>query len=965
MNLLKSEVLTLTAGLILLRSTSVSNGQATNPPTRNPSLISAQPVSALIEKEGKWFQPVEVRLSCLDVPTNVTVRIEGAPPLESSLTQTEQQVQVDVAAVSAETSLALSLEAGGKALETRRASLKPIPKLVVYVLPHSHTDIGYTEIQTAVEEKQIQNLIKGMELARKTAQYPEGARFVWNVEVLWAVDSYLRRMSSEKRTEFLEAVKNGSVALNGMYLNELTGLCRPEELLRLFRYSTQLASQTGTRIDAAMISDVPGYTWGTVTAMAQAGIKYFSAAPNYFDRIGDILVQWENKPFYWLSPSGNEKVLVWIPYRGYALSHMIKQLSPEFVTSYLAHLDETHYPYDIAYIRWSGHGDNAEPDPAICEFIKDWNARYAYPKFFISSTSRAFRAFEERYSDKLPQVRGDWTPYWEDGAGSSAAETAMNRASADRLTQAETLWAMLDPKHSPSKAFDEAWRSVLLYSEHTWGADCSVSDPEREKTKEQWAIKRSYAVAADQQSRELVAQALAQPAQQPGSSVQGEFDVLNTTSWPRTELVNLSRQESATGDQVLDDRNKPVPSQRLSNDALAFIAREVPPFAARRYRVSAGKEPADESLHVTENLLQNRELSLRIDTNSGAIIELRGRQIPVNLVDAGSGEALNDYLFLPGDDLANLQHSGPATIKIKENGPVVASLLIESEAPGCRMLTREVRLYADADYLEVIDTVDKLRAAIPPKPPDWQFAQKGGKESVNFTFPFNVPRGDLVIDTPLGVMEPEVDQIAGSCKNWFPVSRWVDVSNPDFGVTWVTLDAPLIEVGELSARLLGSQTNPTVWRRKVNRTQRFYAWVMNNHWGTNYRGYQDGPTVFRFILRPHRAPNPGATHRFAMERSQPLVVVPARTVRLPNQPRLIVESEQMVVNGLKPSDDGKGLIVRLFNATKLDQTVRLRWSDPKPTQVWQSDTAEEQLQKIGNDLNVPGHGLLTLRAEQP
>ena len=124
-------------------------------------------------------------------------------------------------------------------------------------------------------------------------------------------------------------MKHGQVALNGMYLNELTGLCRPEELLRLFRYSTRLAEQTGVPIDSAMISDVPGYTWGTVTAMAQAGIKYFSTAPNYFDRIGDILVKWENRPFYWVSPSGKEKVLVWIPSKGYALSHLVHELSPQ------------------------------------------------------------------------------------------------------------------------------------------------------------------------------------------------------------------------------------------------------------------------------------------------------------------------------------------------------------------------------------------------------------------------------------------------------------------------------------------------------------------------------------------------------------------------------------------------------------------------------------------------------------
>ena len=41
--------------------------------------------------------------------------------------------------------------------------------------------------------------------------------------------------------------------------------------------------------------------------MAQAGIRYFSAAPNYFDRIGTFMVEWQDKPFWWVSPSGREE----------------------------------------------------------------------------------------------------------------------------------------------------------------------------------------------------------------------------------------------------------------------------------------------------------------------------------------------------------------------------------------------------------------------------------------------------------------------------------------------------------------------------------------------------------------------------------------------------------------------------------------------------------------------------------
>src|SRR5260370_16572554 len=85
----------------------------------------------------------------------------------------------------------------------------------------------------------------------------------------------------------------------------------------------ELGSECGIPSDSEMISDVPGYTWGRVSAMAQAGIRYFSAAPNFFDRIGNFMVEWQDKPFWWISPSGNERVLVLIPWTGYAMPHVM------------------------------------------------------------------------------------------------------------------------------------------------------------------------------------------------------------------------------------------------------------------------------------------------------------------------------------------------------------------------------------------------------------------------------------------------------------------------------------------------------------------------------------------------------------------------------------------------------------------------------------------------------------------
>ena len=936
-------------------------------------LPPAIPIRGLIERDGRVFQPVRLSLAQFAGDAIARVRLGG---IELFLRAGGPNVPAEVLApaVDAETTVNLEIALSSGRINTYPVQLKPVRHVTIYVLPHSHNDIGYTDLQAAVEEKQIRNLHQGIDLARRTAAYPEGARFVWNMEGLWAADMFLRRASDDEKNEFIDAVQKGWVALNGMYANELTGLCRPEELLRLFRYATQLADQCKVRIDSAMISDVPGFTWGTATAMSQAGIRYFSAAPNFFDRIGTIMEQWQDKPFWWLSPSGKEKILVWVPWTGYAMSHVVHQASDQWVNDYQDRLDQVTFPYDISYIRWSGHGDNAEPDPQICEFFKDWNTKYAWPKFAISSTSAAFRAFEQRHGAQLPEFKGDLTPYWEDGAASSARETAINRNAAERLVQAEALFAMNAASAGaaayPSAAFNDAWRNVLLYSEHTWGAWNSVSDSENPFVKSQWDTKSSFATEAFRKSRELLDRSLSRASA--GGVLQKasqDQDIYNTTSWPRSELVAL--QTSSPLDHVTDASGHPVPSQRLSADELAIWATDVPPFSSTRFRVSPqSPHPPDRPVSIDGTVLDNGIVRARIDPKTGGIIELLRRGDDHNFADTTGTEQINQYLYLAGANVADLQTNAPPKITVEANGPLVAILRIESEAPGCNSLVRKVRLCAGADYLELTNIVDKKRAPMNPTPAKGDWAQHGGKESVQFAFPFNVPNGQLRIDIPLAVMRPEIDQLPGACKNWLPVGRWVDVANDHLGVTWATLDAPLLEIGEISARMLGSQTKPDIWRKHIEPTQKFYSWVMNNHWGTNYRAYQEGVVTFRYALRPHALHektgyDPAAAARFSTALTQPLVAAHAATDAAAHAPRLPlvrVEPADVLVTALKPSDDGEAWIIRLFGASGENRQAKLIWPYAQPQSLWLSDLSEKPLTRISGAVPVPAWSLVTLRA---
>jgi len=372
-----------------------------------------------------------------------------------------------------------------------------------------------------------------------------------------------------------------------------------------------------------------------------------------------------------------------------------------------------------------------------------------------------FKEFEKRYESRIPKVSGDFTPYWEDGAGSSAAETAINRDAAERLIQTETLWAMLDPAGYPAEQFQEAWRNVILYDEHTWGAHCSISQPESDFTKAQWKIKQAFALNADLQSRNLLNNALA--GHRLAAKQVTTMDVFNTSSWMRTDLVILSKDMILPGDVVRDSQGQAVKSQRLSTGELAFLARDIAPFSAKRFTFAAGDVSTSGSALAKNTELSNDTISITVNEQTGAAESLKWKQQNIELVNSEAGLGLNDYFYVAGRDPTEPQRNGPVKISVKEAGPLVASLLIESDAPGCNKLVRELRIIDGIDRVDIINIIDKKNIY--------------EQEAVHMAFPFKVPEGVMRMDIPWAVVRPETDQLPGACKNYFTVQRWVDVSN--------------------------------------------------------------------------------------------------------------------------------------------------------------------------------------------
>ena len=303
---------------------------------------------------------------------------------------------------------------------------------------------------------------------------------------------------------------------------------------------------------------------------------------------------------------------------------------------------------------------------------------------------------------------------------------------------------------------------------------------------------------------------------------------------------------------------------------------------------------------------------------------------------------------MPGDSDHAQADTGIAIATV-ESGPLVVELRVSSKATGCRAVTRSVRLVRGQPWVEISDVVDKL-----PLVP---------KDGVHFGFGFDVPQGRTRVDIPWGVVEVEKDQWAAGNRNWLTLQRWLDLSNDREGVTWCSLDAPLIESGAMTANQTGDwRGERKPWLRKLEPSSAIYSWVMNNHWFSNFPLTQDGPVTFRYRIRLHGPYDAAAANRFGLEQAQPLAHVAANTDPA-LKPLVAVANERVAVSILKPNADGHAVILRLRSVSAQADTATLAWPAGRPKRVCLCKLNEDAGESAGDEITIPANGCVTLRLE--
>lgn len=162
--------------------------------------------------------------------------------------------------------------------------VSPQRKWTIDVVHHSHLDIGYTDPQAIVLHQQIAYLDAVLDLTDASDDWPEDARFRWNVETTWPLRHWLARRSSVERERFFGRVREGRIEINALPFSMHTEAFSIDELGRQLDFAVALRERHGLEIVSAMQTDVPGATIGLATLLTDAGIQNLAVAHNFAGR---------------------------------------------------------------------------------------------------------------------------------------------------------------------------------------------------------------------------------------------------------------------------------------------------------------------------------------------------------------------------------------------------------------------------------------------------------------------------------------------------------------------------------------------------------------------------------------------------------------------------------------------------------------------------------------------------------
>jgi alpha-mannosidase len=823
----------------------------------------------------------------------------------------------------------VTVETNGRAIHFAE-TLQPAKKWTLFLVPHVHLDVGYTDYQAKVSAIQSRILDEAMDL---TAKHPA---FRFSTDGEWNLDQFLQSRSAAEQQRVVEAIRKQQIYIPAQSSNLLTGFPTAETLIRSLYPSADFSREHGTPYNYANITDVPSYSWSYASILAAAGIPYFLAGSNN-DRAPVLLLGHlnEDSPFWWEGPDGG-KVLMWYS-RHYMQMQFLFGLPPltetgeELLPVFLQMYDQSSYRASAAII-FGTQVENTDLFPQQAEIVDRWNAQYAYPHLAYAGFHDALQEIARQFGAEIPTIRGDGGPYWEDGIGSDARYATVERENESRAPSAEkllTISALVNSRLAVNRKEDDAmWANMVLMDEHTWTSWNSVSDPTSNEAVEQLRVKDSRATAAAGLRDDLLRSSMASLADTIAAGV-GSVIVFNPLNWERDGEVALDLDH---GMEITDRATGlAAPYLTLSEgpnfNRVEFMAKDVPGVGYKVYELRAARGAAAAPETTTRTTLESPFYRVTLDAATGSMRSIFDKQLGKELVDTGNAWRFGQYLYVSGGDEepnSILQYRAVSpkpelTVRGAERGRLVSvertpwgwRALLESQAENTPAIRTEIRLFEGEKKIELIEDVEKR--------PELK------KEAAYFAFPFAMTHPEFRYEIQNGVVDPAKDMYPGAGHEWFSVQHWVSVEQDGVSATVMPLDASLVTLGDI---------NGGAWPTRFGqRPGVICSYAMNNYWHTNYRAEQGGHFQFRYVITSAARTDAATLSRMGWEEMTPLEEDEIRSQdKALDLPRpldgkqgsfLTVDDPDVLVDTWKAAEDGNGTILRLIDLGGAARTEKI------------------------------------------
>jgi alpha-mannosidase len=881
----------------------------------------------------------------------------------------EQRLEFSVPEFAAGTRATITVRVDGRD-HAFEQTLTPARKWTVYMVPHEHLDVGYSDFQTKLAELHSRIINEALDM---NASHPE---FRFTLDGYWQARHFLAGRSEAERQKFYAAVRERKIFVPAQHSVILTGFPTGEALIRSFYGSRRLNREAGGPWDTANITDVPSYSWSYASILAASGLKYFAAAANA-DRgptlmLGDLH---RRSPFWWEGPDG-ARVLMWYSRHYHQIGSQFG-LPPqvangyEGLQSFLRVYERPDYPARSVMLHGS-QWENTSLYPQQAALVKQWNSLFAYPELRYSGFGEAMgkiSAEATQSGGKLPVVRGDGGPYWEDGIASDAYHAAMERETERRAVSAEKLGvvaSLVDPRYRPARdALDCMWENISLMDEHTWGWGRSVTEPHSEDSTRELATKRLYGTGARHCTEYLLERGMTAIAGRISTSSRA-LVVFNTLNWPRDgwvefdlqktrELFDLETREvvrfdvledhpayqrirfmargvPAVGYKSYDVRDKPAP--RSGTSASAGANESLPAASSAATQEATKQEAAGGATHSGKDVIENSFYRVTLDPKSGGIGSVYDKTLRRELVDQSGPYRFNQYVYVTGGDnpptftqlLTYRRHLPLARLEAHaaREGRVVfigktstgVSARLESRGVNTPRITSEIILFDNERRIEIVNRVSK------------ETVYK--KEAAYFAFPLALRAPEFKYEVQNGVVRPARDMMPGAGLEWFSAQNWVSAGDAGAEVGLVSTDSFLWTFGDIVRG-----TWPTEFKPQGSTV---FSYVMNNYWGTNYIAAQGGDFTFRYALTSAAKLDAAAMSRTGWEQTTPLerTLVKSQDKAAPTANPLPASrlsfletsDSSVLLSAWKGAEEGAGSVLRFIELGGGAGTRAVRVSSP-------------------------------------